>query len=127
MMRPGARVLIIEDDELAATAMQCVLDGWGIDCAVAADASSAPGIAAGFQPDAIVSDYRLPDGTGTEAVAAVRARLGRSVAAVILTGEIGHEPDQDAAALGIEVIRKPITATHLANTIRELLGAMADC
>jgi hypothetical protein len=69
----------------------------------------------------ILTDYRLRGGDlGSDAIATIRARIGRRVPAIILTGEIADDssgndgPARDADRLGeVVVLRKPVGADDL--------------
>ena len=68
---------------------------------------------AGAPPDLMLADYRLTEGTGVDAVRAVRAAYG-PVPAWIVTGEseIGDN------GLALPVLQKPITPERLLAAIR---------
>jgi DNA-binding NarL/FixJ family response regulator len=73
--RPPYRVLIVEDHQVVAEGLAVLLDeqpdldviGW------AASVADAERLAAAEPADVVVLDYWLPDGTGAQAVAALRA------------------------------------------------------
>lgn len=67
-------------------------------------------------PDFMVADYRLAEGTGIEAIAAVRAEHG-PVPALILSGE----PDLAERDLGVPVLQKPVTPERLLQRLRQAL------
>ncbi|HYC02190.1 MAG TPA: PAS domain S-box protein [Azospirillaceae bacterium] len=118
----GRTVLLVEDDALVALGMRVLLESWGYAVRLAASGAQAlRELEGGRAPDLILSDYRLRDGeTGAEVVRAVRARLGRDLPGIMVTGETSPEALGEAARLGLAVASKPVTA-------RELSSALAAC
>jgi signal transduction histidine kinase/CheY-like chemotaxis protein len=113
---PGAVVALIDDDAAIVEAMGLVLRQSG--CVVVAGASGAELVdrlrADGVEPDVVLADHRLRAGElGTQAIALVRAFLGRPVPAVVITGDTA--PGQFAAirAEGFDVLAKPVSADAL--------------
>jgi len=74
------------------------------------------------QPEIIVSDYRLP-GTcrGTELISKLRARAGRQIPAIILTGDITLSSDADLWPDNCLLVQKPVAAKQLKAFIDQLL------
>ncbi|MDN3278244.1 ATP-binding protein [Frankia sp. RB7] len=79
----------------------------------------AEAMTAGDAPvDLIIADYRLEDGaTGLEAIEALCAHIGRSVPAVIVTGDTSPSRIRDATASGLRILHKPITGEELYEAI----------
>ncbi|KJC34718.1 ATP-binding protein [Bradyrhizobium sp. LTSP857] len=79
----------------------------------------AEAMTAGDAPvDLIIADYRLGDGaTGLEAIEALCAHIGRSVPAVIVTGDTSPSRIKDATASGLHILHKPITGEELYEAI----------
>ena len=68
--------------------------------------------------DLIIADYRLGDGaTGVEAIEALCAHIGRSVPAVIVTGDTSPSRIKEATASGHRILHKPITGEELYEAI----------
>ncbi|HYM33480.1 MAG TPA: PAS-domain containing protein [Candidatus Cybelea sp.] len=112
-------ILIVDDDRVVLESMRVLLEGWGCRVQIAASTAEAVICLPSFgAPDAIVADYRLKDETGCEAIAAVRAEIGRPIPAILVTGETGIDdlfggPSEDYA-----VLQKPVAPAKL----RALLG-----
>ena len=76
-------------------------------------------IVAGAAPvDLIIADYRLGDGaTGLDAIEALCAYIGRSLPAVIVTGDTSPSRIKEATASGHRILHKPITGEELYEAI----------
>jgi len=110
----GLRVLLIEDDETVRLAMCDLLASWGCWCEAAASGEDALPLLATFDPEVVLTDYRLRGNrTGVQALEMVRARLGRAVPAAIITGDTGPERLREAAASGLPLMHKPVPAERL--------------
>jgi CheY-like chemotaxis protein len=79
----------------------------------------AEAMVAGDAPvDLIIADYRLGDGaTGLDAIEALCAHIGRSVPAVIVTGDTSPSRIKEATASGHRILHKPITGEELHEAI----------
>lgn len=122
---PGRRVLVIEDDADSRTAMLGLLHAWGCDAQGAVDGTAALAcVAAGFRPDAVLADLRLPGGaSGAAAVQALRAATSKDLPALIVTGDVGSERSQLARAQGFTVLAKPVKAMPLRAFLGEAFAA----
>ncbi|MFG6487071.1 ATP-binding protein [Roseateles sp. BYS78W] len=122
----GLSVVLVEDDEGAREALRLRLQAWGADVlALASPAALGDRIAAGLPaPDLLVTDMRLPGGSGLDVVARVRA-LSADVPAVIVTGNTAPDDLAELAASGLPVVHKPFRAEQLAQAIRSQLPARA--
>ena len=108
----GRHILIVEDDLVVREAMVERLQAWGARVEACAsldelqrwlDRHANEGWPA---PDAMVSDYRLPQGTGLDAIAAVHARFG-AVPALLVTGDTAPQELMRLDASGVPVLHKP--------------------
>ncbi|WP_449228580.1 PAS domain-containing protein [Azospirillum argentinense] len=121
----GRLAVLVEDDVIVLMGLRTIFQEWGYEVAVAGSAEQALERlrALDRRPDLIIADYRLRNGRiGTEAIAQIRGLVGSPVPAIILTGEIGTDCDRDAAALGLAVVRKPVTPRQLQGAIQDLLN-----
>ncbi|HYG88757.1 MAG TPA: PAS domain S-box protein [Azospirillum sp.] len=104
--------MVVDDDAIVLMGLAAMLREWDFDVLAAASADEAMKRLeeAARPPDILIVDYRLRAGKiGTEAVVRVRERYGQDVPGIIVTGEIGAEPQNDAIALGLGLMHKPVT------------------
>lgn len=118
MPQPPARILVVEDSEVAAGALRLLLESAGYTVRVAASVAGALGVATSERPDALIMDMTLPDGDGTD----ILARLGPDPApAIALTGHDDDEVRTRCLAAGCSaVLVKPAPAAELLATLRSL-------
>lgn len=117
----NARLLVIDDDEIVRDGMLHLLRDWGCECEAAESIEEALAIARLNPPDVVISDYRLREQrTGVEAIAAVRALLGESLPALLITGDTAPERLREAQASGIPLLHKPVSPGKLYRQLVEL-------
>ncbi|WP_406872221.1 ATP-binding protein [Aminobacter sp. P9b] len=120
----AAGIMVVEDegDVLDAMVQLLSLEGHRVYAgrsAAEAQGAHAKALAAGEAPvDLIVADYRLADGvTGFDAIQALRAHVGRSVPAIIVTGDTSPARLKEVSASGARILHKPITGEDLREAI----------
>ncbi|MEO7152445.1 MAG: ATP-binding protein, partial [Burkholderiaceae bacterium] len=131
----GRLIVVVEDEPAVRAGLQALLTGWGASLAVfdsfaavgawvATDA--APGVATPLQPDLFIVDYRLEDGRdGLEALALLRARFGRGVPAIVVTGSTMSGFEREAQAHDFHLLVKPVLPNKLRAMISfKLAGAL---
>ncbi len=124
---PGACLLVVEDDEVTAEALQLALEGEGATVVLAATVADALALHEASRPDAVLSDLRIADGDGCALLVDIRradAAAGRRTVAVALTG-LDH-PDAHASAREAgfdEVVVKPFSISQLVEMLARLLAA----
>lgn len=119
-----ADIMVVEDesDVLDAMVQLLALEGHRVYPGRSAEealAAHAKALATGAAPvDLIVADYRLANGvTGFQAIQAIRARIGRLVPAVIVTGDTSPERLKEVTASGARILHKPISGDELRDAI----------
>ncbi|MBS0366531.1 MAG: PAS domain S-box protein [Proteobacteria bacterium] len=122
--QPGApRVLLVEDDPGVrdATRMLLKVEGYRVQ-AVASLIEALRAVEQQGAPELLVTDYHLADGElGTEVIAALRARLGAKLKAVLITGDTSAAILALSGDPGLRIASKPINAEQLLALIRGLL------
>jgi two-component system, cell cycle sensor histidine kinase and response regulator CckA len=121
---PGTRkrVLLVEDEPgarearrgaLSAAGYEVVAEGGGIDALSA--------LSAGFEPDVLVTNLRLPDITGAELAERVHESFPRLP--VVLVSGITHEVTPEGAPRGslVRFVEKPFPTARLLGAVRDAL------
>nr|WP_295834672.1 ATP-binding protein [uncultured Azospirillum sp.] len=116
-------VLVIEDDAMQLEGIGLLLQGWGYAVIPARGIDEAcAGLDGGAAtPDLVLSDLRLsgPE-TGIDAIQAVRARCGRRVPGVIVTGDTDPDRLRSVDRSGFPLVHKPCDPADL----RRLLSSL---
>jgi len=124
--RPAvAHVLLVEDDAAVRNATKLLLksEGYAVESAESL-AEAVQRAQAMPQMDLVLTDYHLGRGeSGLDVVAALRARLGRPLKAVLITGDTSAAVRELRADAQLRVASKPIRAEELLEMLRELLRA----
>lgn len=113
----GRFVLVIDDDEAVREAMNVLFRGW--DCETLATRDLAQTIDEFEQqayppPDLIVCDYRLPGGSdGLAVIEHLRRRFGRTIPAILVTGDLAPEIAAGAGKVGCCLLTKPVDPDRL--------------
>jgi DNA-binding response OmpR family regulator len=114
------RVLVVEDDEDIALALQRSLRMEGYEVRIAADGEAALDAAGGFHPDLVVLDLGLPKLDGIEV--ARRLRSGGDVPILMLTARDGVEDRVEGLDSGADdYLVKPFERQELLARLRALL------
>ncbi|WP_035693080.1 response regulator [Azospirillum halopraeferens] len=122
-MTRALRVLVVEDEAVAAMDLELVLEDLGYEpCGIASSAPEAVRLADATGPDLVIMDVRLADGTdGVDAANEIRRRLG--VRAVFLTAH--SDPvtlERIRTADPWEVLAKPYSRSQLAAALARAAG-----
>jgi len=121
----NALVLIIDDDSLVREALTGLLQQWG--CRVFTAATGEEALTrlseSGLSPDAVLCDYRLPDGEiGSDAIRALRERYGAKLPAALITGDTAPERLREARESGVPLLHKPVQPGRLRALLEHLLS-----
>lgn len=115
-MKPARRILIVDDEPNARTALSELLRDEGYDVSSAADSHSARQRMAELHPDLLLTDLNLHGSDGLELQAAARA-MSDGPSVVLMSARPRPE---DAHA---PFVAKPIEIEKLLETIEETLAA----
>lgn len=114
------RVLVVEDDALIGELLTEMLDGMGYDvCAMECTEADAVAAAARCEPDLMIVDVRLRDGSGVAAVEEILC--AGPIPHVFVTGDTSRIL---ALRPGAVVIPKPFREADLARAIQHALRAI---
>jgi len=111
------KVLVVDDEPQFLRALATNLRGAGYEVETAATAADALAAAV---PDAVILDLRLPDGSGRDVAAKLRAR---SDAPIIVVSAVGDEDEKIAAldAGADDYVEKPFDVGELLARLRAVL------
>jgi two-component system, sensor histidine kinase len=112
---PGVVVLLIENDREMRHALCLLLEKWDVQVIDVGSGAEAMNLLAetGLTPDALLVDFQLDDGErGTDAIARIQALTG-PLPARIVTANRTREALDLCAAMGIDVLHKPIDPLSL--------------
>jgi PAS domain S-box-containing protein len=116
-------ILVVDDEAAVAHATSLLLELEGFDVRVANGKEEALEHVVSTVPDVIVSDYHLRGlETGADVVAAVRARLGRSVPAIFVTGDTSKIAGADDRTGNAILLSKPTKVDELLGAIQRHIG-----
>lgn len=116
----GRRVLVVEDDEALGESLVLWLRNWGLD-AVAGHSLGWVRSQAPQRWDMVVSDHRLPDGSGRDVIGHLR-RHQPDLPALIITGDTSPQQLAELAASGLPVLHKPFRAEQLRALLAQGMG-----
>ncbi len=120
----GTQVLCIDNDGAIRDGMKALLSGWG--CRVEAYASAGEAIAAlsisDFAPELALVDYHLDQGSdGLKAIAEIRGRMDSDLVAILITADRSAPVRDQALALGVQVLTKPLKPASLRAAMASVL------
>jgi CheY-like chemotaxis protein len=118
----GLTVLCIDNELAVLRSMQTLLAGWACNVIAAQNATEAvEGLRQAVQePDIILADYHLDQGTGIEAVAGLRAATGSQAPVIVVTADHSAEIEREVRARGFALLRKPLKAAALRALMHQL-------
>ena len=112
----GLVVLVIDDERSNLEALDVLLRGWQCEVILADSEESACCSleALNKEPDCILSDYRLRENkTGINAIAAIHKLIGRTVTAVLITGDMAIKQLHEEGADSYHLMHKPVQPARL--------------
>ncbi|MCC2095924.1 MAG: PAS-domain containing protein, partial [Hyphomicrobiales bacterium] len=111
----GMRILAIDNEASILQGLDALLAGWGCRFTGVADIRAAVETLDNHDaiPDAIIADYHLDDGTGIEAINALREAMGIEIPAVLVTADHSQEVRDLAAAQEVKLLNKPVRPAAL--------------
>lgn len=119
----GKHILVVDDDELVLTSTSTILAAWGGEVSSAGSLQEVQALLSGARHwDLIISDYQLGVAeTGLDVIAAVHARLGIQIPAILISGDTSPELLQLANSAGHHLIHKPVKPAKLRSLVMFLL------
>ncbi len=133
----GLRMLVIEDDTASGQALYGLLKSWGCTVALVEGLQDALAVIDdGFEPDVLLSDYRLRDGeNGMRTIQSLRQHLrqlrtaqggmpnrdvDRDLPAALMSGDTNPDLIQLCREIGLPLLHKPVRPAKLRTLLRRL-------
>ena len=118
------RILVVDDERSLREMLSIVLGREGYDVATAEDVGSAlDQIRRGPLPDVLISDLRMPDGSGVDVLRALKERSPGSVG-LLLTAFASADTAVEAMRLGaVDYLTKPFDVADLKQRVARYLEA----
>ena len=116
---PGARILLVEDDQRVRAATVDALEDLDYQPIACAGGAEAIALFDAQEFDLVISDVIMPEMTGPELVRILKARKPH-VAVLFVTGYVGEGESEDL--VGYELLRKPFTVGALASAVAAALA-----
>ncbi|MCW7543030.1 hybrid sensor histidine kinase/response regulator [Aurantimonas litoralis] len=111
----GTRVLCIDNEVAIREGMRVLLAGWGCEVEAYGSASEAiPDLGRrGIVPDIALVDYHLDEGTGLDAVTALRRVFGPDLPVILVTADRSPDLREQAAGMEVDILTKPLKPASL--------------
>ena len=115
------RVLVVDDEGDFLVTYERLLRHHGFLVITATTRADGVAAVAGERPDLVITDLRLPDGTGLDVVRAARS-MPEPPSVIVVTGYPSAETRQAALAAGATTfLAKPLAAARLLAAVRSSL------
>jgi signal transduction histidine kinase/CheY-like chemotaxis protein len=121
-LRPGLRVLAVDDEPSVLAALRDLLLRWGLDARVAASAAECRRVVAEWLPEVVLLDGSLGDTSGLALAGELRATLEPAPACLLVTGDTYAQDLEAFARAGLTVLHKPVGAERLRAALAAAAG-----
>lgn len=120
----GVKVLVIDNVDLLLTSISRTLSGWGCVVSAARNLSEALVCAQAQRFDLVISDFHLGDREpdGLQLIAQLRALRPDGLAAVLMTGDVSAQLEEQAQQQSLRVLHKPVRPVVLQECLLALLS-----
>jgi DNA-binding response OmpR family regulator len=118
------KIAIIEDDSVINQMYRMKFEADGFDVQVADNGLSGIELAEKFLPDLILMDLQMPEMTGDEALAHIRAKdWGKNIPVIILTNLGAEESPKSLKELNIHsyIVKADLTPSQVVGRVKEAL------
>ncbi len=117
------KVLIVDDEAAQRWMLREALTDWGYETVEATDSAQALTVAVEEQPEVILLDVNLPDGSGLELLRKLKVRLPHA-AILMVTGEAIYDNVVSALRGGaLDFLRKPLVLAELQQALQRIKQA----
>lgn len=118
------KIAIIEDDSVISQMYRMKFEADGFDVQMADNGKSGIELVEKFQPDIILMDLQMPEMTGDEALAHIRAQdWGKNIPTIILTNLGAEESPKTLKNLNIHsyIVKADLTPSQVVGRVKEAL------
>lgn len=116
------RCLLAEDDDLLGPVLRSMIEGAGYEVHAVASGRAALELLAHTEFDVVVTDYRMPLGTGVDVLRAVRRDAPRCPV-IVISGYADEAVEAEVREAGGRLLHKPFGASELRGVLSEVVGA----
>lgn len=118
----GKRVLVVDDDILVQQSTQGVVESWGCLVKVAFSVAEAMKLCRSGSFDAVICDYRLPDGNGLQLVEYLRSSSATPPKFILISGDTAPEILAAVNQQGFNLLNKPVRPARLRSLLMHVLS-----
>lgn len=119
----SGRILLLEDDRASREALFELLQRWGCEVHACADLASALALVKSFQPQVLLSDFRLSgEEDGLDAIERMRELSGQVLPALLMSADASSELQARSRAFDVTLLGKPLLPARLRQTLGMLLA-----
>jgi CheY-like chemotaxis protein len=128
MSNPAAKILIVDDEPHVTYVVQYKLEKAGYTVIVTNNGKDGYDIACAEQPDAIVSDFQMPGGSGFEMAVRLRANPQTAdIPMIMLTARSHKLKPSELSQTNIQILmEKPFSPSELLERLNHILVAPND-
>lgn len=120
-MSRRTRILVVDDEEAMREVLRDRLQAWGFAVRVTGDCESAATGLEAFDPQLVISDVMLPDGSGVDLLGRLR-ELRPDLPVILMTSYASVDLAVDAMKLGArDFLTKPLDYEHLRSVLQATL------
>lgn len=113
------RILLIEDETGARSALESLLAEDGYEVCSAATGGAALRQLGDFRPDTVVCDFYLPDIDGLQVLRQIRAAGAHTPTFIMVTAGCGGEESERAVQREVDFfLRKPVDLSHFRRVLQ---------
>ena len=114
-----ASIYLVEDDEAVCDSLGVILEFQGATVTRLANLSDTRAALAFHQPDCMLIDINLPDGTGWDLLTEFRNN-NVLIPAIMITGMMQHQYLDLAKLMEVDILEKPLDGDDLAAQVESL-------
>lgn len=122
---PGKTVLVVDDNAIVLKSMQLLLEIWGCEAHTAQTVAEAVIAFEAYQPDIVISDYRLANNeTGEQVIIAIQnaseSTVFNAASFIILTANTSPKLFKATKVINPTVLHKPIDPVTLRHHLQQI-------